>query len=133
MSLKDYHPLLSCCYTILEFTEKHNGRASGLKKMREHRDLHGNAKSLASCAPHNIQPGCWMDHVQTTKSLSLQNNADPSQKVAIIGIGCRFSPNVNSPEGFWELISGTREDEFTAPHEQFMKDEDVPLYSDVRD
>ncbi len=53
---------------------------------------------------------CPFSNIETTMSdinppiPSLSQPPDPTEPIAIVGIGCRFPGGVNSPESFWDLL-----------------------------
>ncbi|NES73168.1 MAG: polyketide synthase, partial [Okeania sp. SIO2D1] len=49
-----------------------------------------------------------------------------SEAIAIIGIGCRFPGNVNTPESFWELLSNGKDAVVEIPPERW----DIDSYYD---
>jgi acyl transferase domain-containing protein len=73
----------------------------------------------------------------TENELRTENEHEPNEPIAILGMGCRFPGGVNSPDDLWQLVSAERETVSEFPTERgwnldALFDPDAPRATYVR-
>ncbi|WP_148294269.1 SDR family NAD(P)-dependent oxidoreductase, partial [Azospirillum sp. B506] len=78
--------------------------AFGLKLSASLLWTYPNAGALAGHLADRLRPAA--EPASVTVATPAQSAANSRERIAIIGIGCRFPGDVDSPEAYWSLLSG---------------------------